>query len=172
MDADSVVGVLGPSAGDRLGDRHVLGQRHLGAAGPLRELELVPHELRVQPVEQPDRDGLSGDDTDPAVQFPVELGVLQRIALRDRALEVLREFEQLREARDIIRHEAQSLDELSRRLDGVFTRAVALISECRGAIIVTGMGKAGLIGRKVAATFSSTGTRALFLHPAEALAGA
>src|SRR5260221_1861917 len=80
-------------------------------------------------------------------------------------------FEQLREARDIIRHEAHSLDELSRRLDGEFSRAVGFISACRGTIVVTGMGKAGLIGRKVAATFSSTGTRALFLHPAEAVHG-
>jgi len=81
------------------------------------------------------------------------------------------EFEQLREARDIIRHEAQALEELSRRLDSAFARAVALISRCRGATVVTGMGKAGLIGRKVTATFSSTGTRAMFLHPAEAVHG-
>jgi arabinose-5-phosphate isomerase len=80
-------------------------------------------------------------------------------------------FEQLREARDIIRHEAHSLDELSRHLDGAFTRAVTIINDCPGTIIVTGMGKAGLIGRKIAATFSSTGTRALFLHPAEAVHG-
>src|SRR5262245_23463366 len=81
------------------------------------------------------------------------------------------EFEQLRQARDIIRHEAQALEELSRKLDSAFARAVALISRCRGATVVTGMGKAGLIGRKVTATFSSTGTRALFLHPAEAVHG-
>jgi arabinose-5-phosphate isomerase len=81
------------------------------------------------------------------------------------------EFEQLREARDIIRHEAQILAELSRRLDGAFCRAVELVVACRGTIIVTGMGKAGLIGRKIAATLSSTGTRAQFLHPAEAVHG-
>jgi arabinose-5-phosphate isomerase len=81
------------------------------------------------------------------------------------------EFEQLREAREIIRHEAQALDELSHRLDGAFTRAIALINECRGTVVVTGMGKAGLIARKIAATFSSTGTRAQFLHPAEAVHG-
>src|ERR1700693_1518004 len=81
------------------------------------------------------------------------------------------EFEQLREGRDIIRHEAQALADLSRKLDGAFCRAVEHISGCRGTLIVTGMGKAGLIGRKITATFSSTGTRALFLHPAEAVHG-
>jgi arabinose-5-phosphate isomerase len=81
------------------------------------------------------------------------------------------EFEQLREARDILRHEADALAELSRGLNGNFTAAVRLIVDCRGAVVVTGMGKAGLIGRKITATLSSTGTRALFLHPAEAVHG-
>lgn len=81
------------------------------------------------------------------------------------------EFEQLREGRDIIRHEAQALADLSRQLDGAFCEAVELVVACRGSVVVTGMGKAGLIGRKIAATLSSTGTRALFLHPAEAVHG-
>jgi arabinose-5-phosphate isomerase len=81
------------------------------------------------------------------------------------------EFEQLREARDILRHEAEALAELSRGLNGTFTAAVEFIIACRGAVVVTGMGKAGLIGRKITATLSSTGTRALFLHPAEAVHG-
>jgi len=81
------------------------------------------------------------------------------------------EFEQLREARDVIRHEAQTLTELSRKLDGTFCRAVEIFAACRGTVVVTGMGKAGLIGRKIMATLSSTGTRALFLHPAEAVHG-
>src|ERR1700730_17291832 len=81
------------------------------------------------------------------------------------------DFEQLREARDVIRHEAQTLTELSRKLDGTFCRAVELVTGCRGTVVVTGMGKAGLIGRKITATLSSTGTRAHFLHPAEAVHG-
>ena len=81
------------------------------------------------------------------------------------------EFEQLREACEIIREAAQTLVELSRRLDSAFCAAVRLITTCRGTVVVTGMGKAGLIGRKIAATLSSTGTRAVFLHPAEAVHG-
>lgn len=81
------------------------------------------------------------------------------------------ELDEVREARDVIRHEAQVLQELSRRIDGTFSEAVALVRECTGTLIVTGMGKAGLIGRKIAATLSSTGTRAMFLHPAEAVHG-
>lgn len=79
--------------------------------------------------------------------------------------------EQLRQARDVLRTEAQAIDELSGRLDSDFCAAVELLVSCRGRVVVTGMGKAGLIGRKVAATLSSTGTPAHFLHPAEAVHG-
>lgn len=81
------------------------------------------------------------------------------------------EFEHLREGREIVRQEASALLELAHALDGAFCAAVARIVACRGTVIVTGMGKAGLIGRKVAATLSSTGSRAQFLHPAEAVHG-
>lgn len=81
------------------------------------------------------------------------------------------DFEQLREAREILRQEAQTLGDLARRLDSTFCAAVGLVTSCRGVVVVTGMGKAGIIGRKIAATLSSTGTRALFLHPAEAVHG-
>jgi arabinose-5-phosphate isomerase len=81
------------------------------------------------------------------------------------------DFEQLREAREIVREAAAALVELSRGLDTTFCAAVNLITACRGTVVVTGMGKAGLIGRKIAATLSSTGTRAVFLHPAEAVHG-
>jgi arabinose-5-phosphate isomerase len=81
------------------------------------------------------------------------------------------DFEQLREGREVIRREAQALADLSHRLDGEFCSAIALITGCRGTVIVTGMGKAGLIGRKITATMASTGTRAQFLHPAEAVHG-
>ena len=80
-------------------------------------------------------------------------------------------FEQLREARDILQSEAAAILDVAARLDAGFCAAVDLLRACRGSIIVTGMGKAGLIGQKIAATLSSTGTRAHVLHPAEALHG-
>lgn len=79
--------------------------------------------------------------------------------------------EQLRYAREIIQLEGEALLRLSKRLDGEFCRAVAALFQCAGSVIVTGMGKAGLIGQKIAATLSSTGTRSHFLHPAEAVHG-
>ena len=81
------------------------------------------------------------------------------------------QFDQLREARDILRLEANAILDVSQRLDAGFCAAVEHILACQGAVIVTGMGKAGLIGQKLVATFSSTGTRAHFLHPAEAVHG-
>ena len=79
--------------------------------------------------------------------------------------------EQLREARSILKSEAAAIDALVDRLDARFCLAVDLILACRGRLIVTGMGKAGHIGAKLAATFSSTGTPAHALHPAEAVHG-
>ena len=76
---------------------------------------------------------------------------------------------QLREAREIITHEGQALLALARRLETRFCDAVDMLASCRGNTLVTGIGKAGLIGRKIAATLSSTGTRAHFVHPTEAL---
>ncbi len=77
----------------------------------------------------------------------------------------------LETARRVLRIEAEAIRDLQERLDGRFERAVELLLGCRGRVVVTGMGKSGLIGRKIAATFSSTGSPALFLHPAEALHG-
>jgi arabinose-5-phosphate isomerase len=74
-------------------------------------------------------------------------------------------------ARRVLRIEAEALTELLRRLDASFERAVELLLGCKGRVVVTGMGKSGLIGRKIAATFSSTGTPSVFLHPAEAVHG-
>ncbi len=74
-------------------------------------------------------------------------------------------------ARKVLRIEAAAILALVDRIDGDFERAVQLLFECRGRVIVTGMGKSGLICRKIAATFSSTGTSAWFLHPAEAIHG-
>jgi len=73
--------------------------------------------------------------------------------------------------RDIIRRECDTLVDLADRLGESFARAVELILDQQGAVIVSGMGKAGLIGQKIAATLASTGTRAHFLHPAEAIHG-
>jgi arabinose-5-phosphate isomerase len=77
----------------------------------------------------------------------------------------------LETARRVLRIEAEALGELLRRLDARFEQAVELLLACKGRVVVTGMGKSGLIGRKIAATFSSTGTPAAFLHPAEAIHG-
>jgi arabinose-5-phosphate isomerase len=74
-------------------------------------------------------------------------------------------------ARKVLRTEAAAILGLIDRLDGDFERALQLLYECRGRVIVTGMGKSGIICRKIAATLSSTGTPAFFLHPAEAIHG-
>ena len=79
--------------------------------------------------------------------------------------------DQLREAKRIIEHEATALRNLALELDARFCAAVDQIAACTGSVVVTGIGKAGLIGQKIAATLSSTGTRSHFLHPAEAVHG-
>jgi len=71
----------------------------------------------------------------------------------------------------VLRLEAESIGGLRSRLDDRFVRAVELMHGCRGRVIVTGMGKSGLIGRKIASTLASTGTPAYFLHPAEGVHG-
>lgn len=77
----------------------------------------------------------------------------------------------LEEARDVLRAEAQAIEALAGRLGPEFLKAVETIRACRGHLVVTGMGKAGLIGQKISATFASTGTPSIFLHPAEAYHG-
>ena len=74
-------------------------------------------------------------------------------------------------ARTVLRTEAAAILRLVDTLDGDFERAIETLFECRGRVIVTGMGKSGIICRKIAATLSSTGTPAFFLHPAEAIHG-
>ena len=74
-------------------------------------------------------------------------------------------------ARKVIETEARAVAALVERLDSSFARAVELLSEISGRVIVTGMGKSGLVAKKIAATFSSTGTPSFFLHPAEAIHG-
>jgi len=74
-------------------------------------------------------------------------------------------------ARRVLEIEAKTLSELVDRLDQSFVRAVEILYACRGRVVVTGMGKSGLIGQKISATLSSTGTPSFFLHPSEALHG-
>ena len=77
----------------------------------------------------------------------------------------------LEKARDVLKNEAQAILSLVPRLGADFERAVSMILACKGRLVVMGMGKAGLVGQKVSATFASTGTPSLFLHPAEAYHG-
>jgi len=77
----------------------------------------------------------------------------------------------LASARRVLRLEAAGILSVGDRLDGRFVSAVETLSRCRGRVIVTGMGKSGHVGRKIAATLASTGTPAYFLHPAEGVHG-
>ena len=79
--------------------------------------------------------------------------------------------ETLEIARKTIEIEIESLKELAARLDEQFEKAVELVLGCRGKVVVTGIGKSGHIGRKIAATLASTGTPAFFVHPAEGVHG-
>jgi arabinose-5-phosphate isomerase len=74
-------------------------------------------------------------------------------------------------AERVLRLEAEGILGLVPKLDASFDRAVDILKSCRGRVIVTGMGKSGLVGRKIAATLASTGTPAYFLHPAEGVHG-
>src|ERR1700740_2223495 len=74
-------------------------------------------------------------------------------------------------AKRVLRIEAEAIAGLIERLDGQFEKAVELLYGCKGRVVVTGLGKSGLIGRKISATFSSTGTPSIFLHAADALHG-
>jgi len=77
----------------------------------------------------------------------------------------------LETARRVLRIEAQAIQDVMARLDGAVESAVELLFACKGRVAVTGMGKSGIVGRKISATLSSTGTPSFFLHPAEALHG-
>jgi arabinose-5-phosphate isomerase len=74
-------------------------------------------------------------------------------------------------AKRVLRVESEAIASLIDRLDARFEEAVELLYACKGRVVVTGLGKSGLVGRKLAATFASTGTPALFLHTGEALHG-
>ncbi|HBR15181.1 MAG TPA: KpsF/GutQ family sugar-phosphate isomerase [Candidatus Omnitrophica bacterium] len=77
----------------------------------------------------------------------------------------------LNKAKEIILIESQALKDLALRIDDNFLKAIELILKCKGRVIVSGMGKTGIIGRKIASTFSSTGTPSIWMHSAEAVHG-
>ncbi|HTR81374.1 MAG TPA: KpsF/GutQ family sugar-phosphate isomerase [Bacteroidota bacterium] len=78
---------------------------------------------------------------------------------------------EIEKGKQVIRIEARSLEALVDKIDGSFERAVRIIFETKGRIVVTGMGKSGIIARKIVATMNSTGTPAIFLHPSDAVHG-
>jgi arabinose-5-phosphate isomerase len=77
----------------------------------------------------------------------------------------------LESARRVLRIEAEAVGALAGRLDQSFVRVLDILQACRGRVVLTGMGKSGFIARKIAATLASTGSPALFLHPAEGVHG-
>jgi len=77
----------------------------------------------------------------------------------------------VKEAKRVLNVEAQSILNLVERIDDNFLRAVELLYDCKGKVVLMGMGKSGLVGRKISSTFASTGTPSFFLHPAEGLNG-
>lgn len=79
--------------------------------------------------------------------------------------------EMLEHAQDVLRMEAEAILELVPRIDANFAAAVEMILQCPGRTVITGMGKSGIIGRKMAATLASTGTPSFYLHPAEGIHG-
>lgn len=77
----------------------------------------------------------------------------------------------IEEAKRVLRVESQSILDLAERIDDHFVKAVEILFHCRGRVVLMGMGKSGLVGRKIASTFASTGTPSFFLHPAEGANG-
>ncbi|MBI3990868.1 MAG: KpsF/GutQ family sugar-phosphate isomerase [Candidatus Omnitrophica bacterium] len=77
----------------------------------------------------------------------------------------------IKRAKEVLRIECDAVESLLRRLDEKFEKAVDIVANCRGHVVVTGLGKAGIIGQKFSATLSSLGVPSFFLHPVEALHG-
>ncbi len=84
---------------------------------------------------------------------------------------MIRKQEAIKRAKEVLQIEAQSILRLIDKIDKNFSRAVNLIYKSKGRVIITGIGKSGLIGHKIAATLTSTGTQAIFLHPVEGIHG-
>jgi len=89
--------------------------------------------------------------------------MIQRVAPMGRMIPM----SSIEEAKRVLRLEAEAVRVLADRVGPSFDRAVEMIMGCRGRVVVTGMGKSGLVGRKIAATLASVGTPALYIHPAE-----
>ncbi len=79
--------------------------------------------------------------------------------------------ESIASAREVLRIESQAVAKLIDRVGEEFAKAVELILQCKGRVIITGIGKSGIVGKKIAATLTSTGTSTIFLHPAEGVHG-
>ncbi len=77
----------------------------------------------------------------------------------------------IKEAKKVLEIEYKAIKELIDRIGDDFVKAIELLDQCKGRVIITGMGKSGIIGKKIAATLASTGTPSFFLHPAEAIHG-
>ena len=77
----------------------------------------------------------------------------------------------IEQAQKVLAVEAQAIERLIPRIDEHFIKAIELLLDCKGRVIVTGMGKSGLVGKKIASTLASTGTPSFFLHPAEGIHG-
>ena len=77
----------------------------------------------------------------------------------------------IEKGKEVIRIEAEAVASLEHRIDATFAKAVELIFQCKGRVVVTGMVKSGIVARKIVATLNSTGTPALFLHPSDAVHG-
>lgn len=77
----------------------------------------------------------------------------------------------IEKGKEVVRIEAKEVMDLERRIDGNFARAVQHILDCKGRVIITGVGKSGIIARKIVATMNSTGTPSVFLHPSDAFHG-
>ena len=73
--------------------------------------------------------------------------------------------------KSVLKIESQSINDVKEKLDDSFAKAIKLIIKCKGRLIVSGLGKSGLISRKISATFSSLGTPSIFMHPGDALHG-
>jgi arabinose-5-phosphate isomerase len=83
----------------------------------------------------------------------------------------LRKNKAISDAKQVIQIERKAISEIEKRLDGNFSEAVEIINKCKGRVIVTGIGKSGIIAQKIVATFNSTGTPAVFLHSADSIHG-
>ncbi len=86
-------------------------------------------------------------------------------------LKAIKSLGSLGDGKRVLEIEARAVQALIDRLDSKFAKAVDLLAQCKGKVVVSGMGKSGLIGQKIAATLASTGTSSFFLHPAEGVHG-